>query len=357
MSTPDEVLQTPLQYLRGVGPRKAGDFARAGLHTIEDLLYRFPLRYEDRSRLQPIVTAGDGQTVSVLGEVVQANLRSTRRPGFRIFEALVRDDSGSIRVEWFNSSYLQDQIRPRQRLVIYGTVERSPQGVRRFTNPDFELIDPDDPDTLHTGRIVPVYERARSITPKMQRRLVHEVLERLPADLDDPLPISVRQRLGLPDRRDALRAVHFPDAGTPVAVLNAYGTPAQRRLVFEEFFRFQIGLLLRKRESAAERKMLVTRVDDGIRESMRKVLPFRLTGGQREALKEIGEDMQRTWPMNRLLQGDVGAGKPSSQCSPPCSPWRTISRSRSWRPPRSWPSSTTPRCSACSPPRVSAWAC
>jgi ATP-dependent DNA helicase RecG len=309
MSTPDEVLQTPLQYLRGVGPRKAADFARAGLHTLEDLLYRFPLRYEDRSRMQPVVSLREGDTVSILAEVVQCQLRSTRRPGFRIFEALVRDASGSIRVEWFNASYLQDQLRPHQVLVLYGTVDRSPQGGRRFTNPEFEIIETDEQDTLHTNRIVPVYERARSITPKMQRRLVHEALERLPPELDDPLPAAVRERLGLPGRREALLAVHFPAQGTSLAALNAYRTPAQRRLVFEEFFRFQVGLLLRKRESAAERKVLVTRVDDAIRESMRKVLPFRLTAGQREALKEIGEDMQRPWPMNRLLQGDVGAGK------------------------------------------------
>jgi ATP-dependent DNA helicase RecG len=309
MPTPDEVLQTALQYLKGVGPRKAADFARAGLHTIEDLLYRFPLRYEDRSRLRPIASLQEGETVTISGEIVQCGLRATRRPGFRIFEALLRDASGSARVAWFNSSFLQDQLHARDRLVLYGTLERNPYAGLQFTNPDFEIIEADDADTLHTGRIVPVYERARSITPKMQRRLVAEALLRLPADLDDPLPVDVRTRLEFPDRRVALEHVHFPPAGTPVDVLNAYQTPAQRRLVFEEFFRFQVGLLLRKRESEAERKVLVTQVDDRIRDALRAVLPFRLTPGQRVALKEIGDDMQRPHPMNRLLQGDVGAGK------------------------------------------------
>ena len=154
-----------------------------------------------------------------------------------------------------------------------------------------------------------MYERARSITPKMQRRLVADALLRLPPDLDDPLPAGIRARLGFPDRRTALEQVHFPPIGTPLDALNAYRTPAQRRLVFEEFFRFQVGLLLRKRESEAERKALVTRVDDRIRDALRAVLPFRLTPGQRVALKEIADDMQRPHPMNRLLQGDVGAGK------------------------------------------------
>jgi len=308
VARPDEVLQTPLQFLRGVGPRKAADFERAGLHTLEDLLYRFPLRYEDRSRLQSIASLREGQTASVSGELVQCGLRATRRPGFRIFEALVRDASGAVRAAWFNSSYLKDQLRPRQRLVLHGTLERSPFGLQ-FTNPDFELIDEDESDALHIGRIVPVYERARSITPKMQRRLVHEALLKLPETLDEPLPESVRTRLGLPDRLTALRQVHFPDAETPIDQLNAFKTPAQQRLVFEEFFRFQVGLLLRRRESDAERKVYQTKVDDRIRESLRAVLPFHLTAGQRQALKDIGDDMQRPHPMNRLLQGDVGAGK------------------------------------------------
>ena len=306
---PDEVLQTPLQFLKGVGPRKAADFARAGLRTIEDLLYRFPLRYEDRSRLRSIASLREGDTASFGGEIVQCGLRPTRRPGFRIFEALVRDQTGATRIAWFNSSYLQDQLHPRQRLVLYGTLERNPYTGLQVTNPDFEILEGDDADTLHIGRIVPVYERARSITPKMQRRLVHEALQRLPADLDDPLPPDVRARLELPGRRDALFHVHFPDATESLAALNAYHTPAQRRLVFEEFFRFQVGMLLRRRESAAECKALETRVDDRVRDALRAVLPFRLTPGQRQALKEIGDDMQRRQPMNRLLQGDVGAGK------------------------------------------------
>jgi ATP-dependent DNA helicase RecG len=309
MPRPDEVLQTPLQFLKGVGPRKGADFARAGLHTLEDLLYRFPLRYEDRSRLQPIGSLREGQTASIAGEVVQCGLRPTRRPGFRIFEALVRDGSGATRVAWFNSSYLQDQIRRGQRLVLYGTLERNAYSGLQITNPDFELLEGDDADTLHIGRIVPVYERARSITPKMQRRLVHEALGKLPDDLDDPLPTEVLDRLGLPGRRAALGAAHFPDASCALDALNAYRTPAQQRLVFEEFFRFQVGLVLRRRESDEERKAHAIAVDDRIRDALRAVLPFRLTAGQRQALKDIGDDMQRPQPMNRLLQGDVGAGK------------------------------------------------
>jgi ATP-dependent DNA helicase RecG len=309
MSDPAAWLATPLQFLKGVGPRKAADFARAGLHSVEDLLYRFPRRYEDRSRLQSIASLREGQTVSISGDVITCGLRGTRRPGFRIFEALMRDASGTVRLAWFNSAFLKDQIRAGQRLVVYGTFERNQYSGLQITNPQFEVVDADEIETLHTGRIVPIYERARSITPKMQRKLVAEALEPLGADLPDPLPAEMRARLRLPTRHDALRLAHFPPVEAPLDELNLFRSPAQRRLILEEFFRFQVGLLLRRREADAERKGHTIRVDDRIREALRGVLPFKLTAGQRAALKQIGEDMQRPQPMNRLLQGDVGAGK------------------------------------------------
>jgi ATP-dependent DNA helicase RecG len=135
------------------------------------------------------------------------------------------------------------------------------------------------------------------------------VLADLPAAGDDPLPAPILARHGLPGRRQALADVHFPPAGTPIDQLNARATAAQRRLIFEEFFLFQAGLALRKRRHASDRKPRPVVVDDRVRESARRALPFRLTAGQKEALREIVADMQRPQPMNRLLQGDVGAGK------------------------------------------------
>ena len=194
-------------------------------------------------------------------------------------------------------------------MVVYGTFERNQWTGLQITNPQFETVDGEDAETLHTGRIVPIYERARSITPKMQRRLVADALAQLPSELPEPLPDSVRAALGVPGRREALAEAHFPSADAPLDLLNAFRTPAQRRLILEEFFRFQVGLLLKRREADAERKGFAVTVDDRIRQAMRAVLPFHLTAGQRRALKDIGEDMQRPQPMNRLLQGDVGSGK------------------------------------------------
>jgi ATP-dependent DNA helicase RecG len=138
---------------------------------------------------------------------------------------------------------------------------------------------------------------------------VHQALEDLPATLPDPLPAAVRSRQGLIDRRRALSEVHFPPAGTSVDELNRFRSPAQRRLIFEEFFLFQLGLVLRRRKADADRKPRSVIITDEIRESARRALPFRLTGDQKKVIAEIVEDMKRPQPMNRLLQGDVGSGK------------------------------------------------
>ncbi len=309
MSSPDEVLATPLQFLKGVGPRRAADFEHAGLLTLEDLLYRFPIRYEDRSHLQSIASLKPGATVAVAGRLLSCGLRSTRRPGFKIFDAVVDDGTGSIRVSWLNQAFLRDVFARGQQVVLFGAVEMRGSGGLQLTNPQYEILDDEDTETIHTGRIVPVYEKVGSVTPKMQRRLVYDALQRLPPDLPDLLPEDVRGRLGLPSRQAALLGAHFPPADVPIDDLNRFATPAQQRLIFEEAFLFQTGVAARRQTVAAECKPVVPQVDDRIRESARRVLPFKLTAGQKQALKEIVEDLQKPHPMNRLLQGDVGAGK------------------------------------------------
>jgi ATP-dependent DNA helicase RecG len=302
-------LTTPLQYLKGVGPRRAADLARVGLVSVEDLLYRFPLRYEDRSRLQPIASVKPGRPASVAGRILSCGLRTTRRPGFRIFDAVVDDGTGSVRVAWLNQAFLRDVFARGQRVVLYGPVELRGHGGPQLTNPQYEILDDEEGETIHTGRVVPVYEKAGSVTPKIQRRLVFDVLQHLTTDLADPLPDDVRARLGFPSRYAAILAAHFPPEDERLEALNRFETPAQRRLIFEEAFLFQIGVLARRRHASQEVKPSPVHVDDRIRDSARRVLPFRLTDGQKHALKEIVEDLQRPRPMNRLLQGDVGSGK------------------------------------------------
>jgi ATP-dependent DNA helicase RecG len=314
----EDPLQTSLQFLKGVGPRKAADLKRAGLVTVEDLLYRLPFRYEDRSRMQPIASLRPGAKAAVLGEIKTANLAMTQRRGFKIFHIILGDASGSIRCTWMNQAFLADILKPHLQVIVFGDVKLDSRGLH-FMNAEYELVtaapaeasaDAQGPDPgLHTGRIVPFYEKAGSVTPNMQRRIVRQAIDQLPAELDDPVPADVRQRLGLIDRRAAIEGAHFPPNEASVEMLNAFRSPAQRRMIFEEFFLFQLGHAWRRRLTGAEVKPFVPLVDDRIRASAAKVLPFKLTSGQRQAVKEIVDDMRQPAPMHRLLQGDVGAGK------------------------------------------------
>jgi ATP-dependent DNA helicase RecG len=258
--------------------------------------------------------------VSVLADVISCSARPTRRPGFKIFEMLVRDRTGVLRAIWFNQPFLADVFHPHQKVVLYGKLELSSHGLQ-MQNPQYELVRTADGDEegvgaeasaedgVHTGRIVPIYEKTGSLTTKIQRAMVFQALSQLPPELPDLLPPDVRRRAGLIDRRRALSDVHFPPEGTSLDALNAFRSEAHRRLIFEEFFFFQLGIVLRRRRSDADRKGRPVVITEEIRESARRVLPFKLTGDQNKATAEIVGDMKRPQPMNRLLQGDVGSGK------------------------------------------------
>ena len=310
-------LHAELRFLKGVGPRRAAELERAGLRTSDDLLHRFPLRYEDRSRVVRSSELRPGEAAAVRGQVVSTGLRHTRRRGLSLFEMLVRDDAGTFRAVWMNRPYLKSAFSPGQTVLLYGTPEWRDPGGLRLSNPQYELLGDEEGDGsgretgrgLHSARVVPVYERIGTLTTKQLRGLVHRALERLPTDLDDPLPAALRARRRLPDRRQALREAHFPSPGASLALLNRFRSPAQVRLILEELFLFRLGLEARGRSRTRERKPHAVRVDDRVRRSALAVLPFRLTPGQRKALRAVVDDLRRPCPMNRLLQGDVGCGK------------------------------------------------
>src|SRR5439155_21696729 len=155
----DAFLATPLQFVKGVGPRRAADFERAGLITIEDLLYRFPLRYEDSSHLRAFPSLSPGQAVSVTGRILACGLRATRRLGFKIFEAVIDDGTGSLRVAWLNQPFLKDVFVRGQNVVLYGLMEMRSSASLQLTNPQYEILDAEEGETIHTGRIVPIYEK------------------------------------------------------------------------------------------------------------------------------------------------------------------------------------------------------
>ena len=257
--------------------------------------------------MQPIVSLKPGFKAAVLGEIKSARLVVTRRRGFRIFNAVIGDASGAIRCTWMNQAFLVDILQPHLPVVIFGDVKLDSTGLH-FLNPEYELVT-DDISGVHTGRVVPFYEKTGAVTPNMQRKLVRSTIDQLTAEMPDILPADLRARLHLVPRRTAIEASHFPPNDASVEQLNAFRTPAQRRMIFEEFFLFQIGHAWRRHASSVEVKPFVPTVDDRIRAAAVKILPFKLTPGQREAVRGIVDDMRQPQPMHRLLQGDVGAGK------------------------------------------------
>ncbi len=211
---------------------------------------------------------------------------------------------------WPNQKYLKDTLKPHMRVVLYGRTEYWGSRGLQLTSPEFEVLQDDgDSEPLHTGRIVPIYERTGSVTPNVHRSLVFRALELLAAPLPEllPAPVLTRERLARPTHGTAPGALSRSRYVRRRAQRRA--TPAQRRVIFEDFFVYQTGLALRRRQNAAVRKPHVIAIDDALRERARAVLPFKLTAGQREAVRDIVADMQRSWPMQRLLQGDVGSGK------------------------------------------------
>jgi ATP-dependent DNA helicase RecG len=302
-------LHAPVQYVKGVGPQRAQGLEKVGVRTTEDLLLHLPMRYEDRRSFARIGELRAGMRISVSGEIVVAGLRRARR--MTLYEVRVDDGSGKLKVLWFNQPFLRDVLERGRRVTLYGLVERD-KGSRNLVmrSPQYELLDAEGaPPGIHTGRIVPVYEKLGPLTAKPLRRILTLLAEKVPPDLDDPLGPELRARLGVVPRGEALRQVHLPGEDDDLEALDRFRGPGHVRLILEELFLFQLGLARRRRGLRAESKGVAFEVTDRTREAVKRILPFPLTGAQKRVLREIADDMGSAHPMNRLVQGDVGSGK------------------------------------------------
>jgi len=304
-------LDTSIAYLKGVGPVRAAMLEAKGIQTLEDLLYYFPFRYEDRTNTKPIAALAAGEMATVVAEVRSARAIRFRRSAVRMFEVVARDATGSFLCKWFRGDYLAGILKPGQRVAFYGKIEYDNYSHDlSILHPEYEIISSEADEAeaaLHVGRIVPIYEAAAKLTTRSIRSFVHRALQEAHLG-DDPLPEAVRKRLGLPDRYQALRESHFPRADTDLRVVNAFRAPAQVRLIFEEFFFLECGLAL-KRRRARSVEGIAFELNGAARQKIKTILPFKPTSAQKRVLKEIATDMSQPQPMNRLLQGDVGSGK------------------------------------------------
>jgi ATP-dependent DNA helicase RecG len=299
----------PVQFVKGVGPQRAEALVKAGVRTVEDLLYHLPLRYEDRRHFARIADLRTGMKIAVAGTIAVAGLRRARR--MSLYEVRLEDGEGRLKALWFNQPFLKDSLLRGRRVVLFGVVERDSYGGAglMMSSPQWELVEDEDVPGVHTGRIVPVYEKLGPLSGKALRRILHRTAGDVPDDLADPLPADLRARLGVIGRGEALRRLHRPEPDEDVAVLNAARGDAYRRLILEELFLFQLGLALRRRGVRRRRKGIAFEVTDRARDAVKRILPFHLTEAQKRVLREIAEDMKSPHPMNRLVQGDVGCGK------------------------------------------------
>jgi ATP-dependent DNA helicase RecG len=303
-------LDSDVQYVKGVGPRRSSLLRSRDIRTVEDLLFHIPKAYQDRANFVPLASLQVGQETAVHARVYRSRMLDTRSRG-QIFDVVLTDGTSFAHAKWFHGGYLQPRDFPAGRdIVIFGRVDFDRYESKfTFFNPEFELLeDGDQAASLDIGRYVPLYEEIGGITSRQLRRMISAALADLSKDIDDPLPDEIRAANDFPDLRTSLERIHFPEREDNLGELNNRRSPYHRRLIFEEFFLFELIYALRRLQTRA-----VTGVrfetSDRIRERVKAILPFHPTNAQKRVLKQIVDDLKAPFPMIRLLQGDVGSGK------------------------------------------------
>jgi ATP-dependent DNA helicase RecG len=313
-------LSTPVQYIKGIGPRVAEVLAGKGIRTLQDLLHYLPFRYEDRLNPRGIAELRPGEMATVIAEVRTSGLFRTRR--MPIFQMTAGQGRARLKCLWFNGTYLRDRFKPGQMVALYGKVEEDRRGELQIMQPQFEILGDAADDgssdgadrklaaSLEVGRIVPIYESAGQgrLTARWFRRVIRTALDNMPPEQTDSIPAAVRARMSLISPTEALWKVHWPEPGESLTDLQTARTPAHLRLIFEELFFVELGLEFKRRQMKSQTG-IAFRLDDRVREAIKKILPFHPTAAQKRVLKEIASDMEKPYPMRRLLQGDVGSGK------------------------------------------------
>jgi ATP-dependent DNA helicase RecG len=307
---PGDPLSTPIQYVKGVGPKLSEILDRKGIQTVEDALYFLPRAYEDRRRLKKVSELEAGRKETGLGEILLCGFAfySVRRK--RVFEVVVSDGSGVITLKWFhgNNQYLRNRFKKGQKLIFSGEVRWFNHG-KEIHHPDIEFVEEEsERDFLHFRRIVPIYSETEGLYQRTMRRLMKTLLDNYGDELSSPIPKKILEKQGLIDLPAAFRKVHFPEEEDSMEVLSLQRSEGHRRIIFDEFFFLELGMALRKKGRVLE-KGISFYTEGRLVDRLLKRLPFELTRSQSRVWSEIQRDMDRPLPMNRLIQGDVGSGK------------------------------------------------
>jgi len=306
-------LSSDVRMIKGVGPQRAELLAERGIYTLGDLLGYLPFRYEDRIHFSKVQDIQPNGTYTIRARVVGGQaIRSRRFRRDAIYHLLVQDEAGGLLpCKFFHGGYLEGRFEAGQPLILHGKAEidRLRPARLEMINPQIELLNSEEIDSAEVGRIVPIYEAIGTISSKQIRRAMYAAVELIDPRTPDVLPENLRARLGYPTRGQALRHTHFPEPSESLDRLNTFRSPAQQRLIFEEFFLYQLSLGLERRATRKENAIALRVREDRIREALKRILPFKPTEAQKQVLAEIVSDLEKPAPMNRLLQGDVGSGK------------------------------------------------
>jgi ATP-dependent DNA helicase RecG len=305
-------LTTEVRMIKGVGPQRAELLARRGIHTFEDLLSYLPFRYEDRIQFSNIKDIQPNGTYTIRARVMSGQAIPNKFAYNAIYHLLVQDAAGGLLpCKFFHGGYLEGRLKPGQQLILHGKAEIDKLRPARIEmiNPQLEMLGDGEPDSTEVGRIVPIYEAIGTFGSRAIRRAMYAAVQLIEADMPDVLPDILRERLGHPSRREALIHVHFPEPQESLEELNTFRTPSQQRLIFEEFFLYQLSLALDRKTTRKENAIAFRIREEKVREALKRILPFKPTAAQKRVLAEIAADLEKPSPMNRLLQGDVGSGK------------------------------------------------
>lgn len=290
-------LNAPLTTLSGIGKRYAQTFSKLGLNTLIDLLYYFPRRYDDYSKLKPINRLEHGDELTVLATVQSSSSRKIRNGRLTITEVVVSDGTGFLRLTWFNQPWIANRMKPGLQLVLSGKIDMY-LGRLVMNNPEWEPL---EKEHLHTNRIVPVYPLTAKITQRWLRRMMHQTATFWAPRIHDFMPEKILQSARLLDLANAIAQIHFPDSFEQLKA-------ARNRLSFDEIFLLQLGVLSQKRKWQEAAARIFEVPDEWLAQHINQ-LPFELTSAQKRTIEDLRADLLSGQPMNRLLQGDVGSGK------------------------------------------------
>jgi ATP-dependent DNA helicase RecG len=290
-------LNASITTIKGVSTAVAAKFNKLGAATIRDLLYYFPYRHLDYSQRKTISELNTGVEETIIANVWQ--VREVRLGNRRSTEAIVGDETGNVRVVWFNNPYIVKQLSTNQQIVISGRINIfKDQPV--FESPEWEVLE--DKELVHTGRLVPLYPLTKGLYPRTVRKMMKGVIDRWSPEIAEFLPQLLRTRCKLLDLPQAISQAHFPDS------LDLKDR-ARIRLAFDELFLLQLGALARKRRWQISQPANPFKINTALLDKWMQTLPFKFTAAQEKVTTEILEDLKKTVPMSRLLQGEVGSGK------------------------------------------------